>query len=76
MTAWVVVVSGKRPFGAGRRDSTAHLGGTAATPMADRVLLGHPDILIIGVGGGAKVPAREAAEVVRDLNPAGFPFSM
>jgi len=49
----------------------AHLGGTAATLSGeDRVLLGRPDILIIGVGGGAKVyNGKEAAEVVRDLNP-------
>ena len=49
----------------------AHLGGTAA-PLSgeDRVLLGRPDVLIIGVGGGAKVyNGEEAAEVVRQLNP-------
>ena len=49
----------------------AHLGGTAAqlTPE-DRVLLGKPDVLIIGVGGGAKVyTGAEAAAVVRELNP-------
>ena len=49
----------------------AHLGGTAAslTP-SDRVLLGRPDVLIIGVGGGAKVyDGSEAAEVVRELRP-------
>ena len=49
----------------------AHLGGTAA-PLSgeDRVLLGRPDVLIIGVGGGAKVyDGEEAAEVVRQLNP-------
>ena len=51
--------------------SFAHLGGTAA-PLSgeDRVLLGRPDVLIIGVGGGAKVyNGEEAAEVVRQLNP-------
>ena len=49
----------------------AHLGGTAA-PLSgeDRVLLGRPDVLIIGVGGGGKVyDGEEAAEVVRQLNP-------
>ncbi|QNI60081.1 beta-lactamase superfamily domain protein [Synechococcus sp. BIOS-U3-1] len=49
----------------------AHLGGTAA-PLSgeDRVLLGRPDVLIIGVGGGGKVySGEEAAEVVRQLNP-------
>ena len=49
----------------------AHLGGTAAalTPE-DRVLLGKPDVLIIGVGGGAKVyDGAEAAAVVRELAP-------
>ena len=51
--------------------SFAHLGGTAA-PLSgeDRVLLGRPDVLIIGVGGGGKVyDGEEAAEVVRQLNP-------
>jgi len=51
--------------------SFAHLGGTAA-PLSgeDKVLLGRPDVLIIGVGGGAKVyNGEEAAEVVRQLNP-------
>ncbi|MCT0224220.1 MBL fold metallo-hydrolase [Synechococcus sp. CS-1328] len=49
----------------------AHLGGTAATlAPADRVLLGTPDVLIIGVGGGAKVyTGAEAAAVVRELKP-------
>ncbi|CAK6689384.1 MULTISPECIES: MBL fold metallo-hydrolase [unclassified Synechococcus] len=49
----------------------AHLGGTAARlAPADRVLLGTPDVLIIGVGGGAKVyTGAEAAEVVRELKP-------
>jgi L-ascorbate metabolism protein UlaG (beta-lactamase superfamily) len=49
----------------------AHLGGTAAslTP-SDKVMLGRPDVLIIGVGGGAKVyTGAEAAEVVRELKP-------
>jgi len=49
----------------------AHLGGTAANlSPSDRVLLGRPDVLIIGVGGGAKVyDGSEAAEVVRELKP-------
>jgi L-ascorbate metabolism protein UlaG (beta-lactamase superfamily) len=49
----------------------AHLGGTAARlSPADRVLLGRPDVLIIGVGGGAKIyNGAEAAEVVRELRP-------
>lgn len=49
----------------------AHLGGTAATlKPEDRVLLGRPDVLIIGVGDGAKVySGEEAGAVVRDLQP-------
>ena len=49
----------------------AHLGGTAGRlSAADRVLLGRPDVLIVGVGGGAKVYSGvEAAEVVRELQP-------
>ncbi len=49
----------------------AHLGGTAAEILpADRVLLGRPDVLIIGVGGGAKVyDGAEAAAVVKGLAP-------
>ena len=49
----------------------AHLGGTAGSiSPADRVLLGRPDVLVIGVGGGAKVyTGAEAATVVRELNP-------
>ncbi|MFZ0408341.1 MAG: MBL fold metallo-hydrolase [Cyanobium sp.] len=49
----------------------AHLGGTTASlKPEDRVLLGRPDVLIIGVGGGAKVyTGQEAAAVVRDLQP-------
>jgi L-ascorbate metabolism protein UlaG (beta-lactamase superfamily) len=51
--------------------SFAHLGGTAATLSGeDKVLLGRPDVLIIGVGGGGKVyNGEEAAKVVRELNP-------
>ena len=47
----------------------AHLGGTAGPVAADdAVLLGRPDVLIIGVGGGAKVyDGKEAAAVVRQL---------
>ena len=49
----------------------AHLGGTAASlSAADRVLLGRPDVLILGVGGGAKVyNGAEAAAVVTALRP-------
>ena len=49
----------------------AHLGGTSAPLNAeDQVLLGKPDVLIIGVGGGAKVyDGQEAAAVVRQLAP-------
>ncbi|MEB3244092.1 MAG: MBL fold metallo-hydrolase [Cyanobacteriota bacterium] len=49
----------------------AHLGGTAGSiSPADKVLLGRPDVLVIGVGGGAKVyTGSEAAAVVRELNP-------
>ena len=47
----------------------AHLGGTAgAIAPEDRVLLGRPDVLIIGVGGGAKVyngPEAAAVEIGR-----------
>ena len=49
----------------------AHLGGSAA-PLSgeDKVLLGRPDVLIIGVGGGAKVyNGNEAAQTVQELNP-------
>lgn len=51
--------------------SFAHLGGTAAQlSPEDKVLLGKPDVLIIGVGGGAKVyDGAEAAAVVRELAP-------
>jgi L-ascorbate metabolism protein UlaG (beta-lactamase superfamily) len=51
--------------------SFAHLGGTAAQlSPSDKVLLGRPDVLILGVGGGAKVyDGREAAEIVRELRP-------
>ncbi len=49
----------------------AHLGGSAA-PLSgeDKILLGRPDVLIIAVGGGAKVyNGLEAAQVVRQLRP-------
>ncbi len=49
----------------------AHLGGSAV-PLTgeDKVLLGRPDVLVIAVGGGAKVfNGLEAASVVKDLNP-------
>jgi L-ascorbate metabolism protein UlaG (beta-lactamase superfamily) len=47
------------------------MGGTAGplTP-SDKVMLSRPDVLILGVGGGAKVfDGAEAAEVVRELRP-------
>ena len=49
----------------------AHLGSTAGPLSAsDQVLLGRPDVLIIGVGGGPKVySGQEAAEIVRQLQP-------
>jgi len=49
----------------------AHLGATAGPISgADRVLLGRPDVLIIGVGGGSKIyDGQEAAAVVKQLNP-------
>ena len=49
----------------------AHLGATAG-PLSgeDKVLLGRPDVLIIGVGGGSKIyDGAEAAAVVEALNP-------
>ncbi|MCP9849983.1 MBL fold metallo-hydrolase [Cyanobium sp. Morenito 9A2] len=49
----------------------AHVGGTASELRPeDKVLLGRPDLLIIGVGGGAKVyDGAEAAAVVKELQP-------
>ena len=49
----------------------AHVGATAgAITGADRVLLGNPDVLILGVGGGSKIyNAEEAAALVKQLNP-------
>ncbi len=49
----------------------AHLGsGVAPLTGEDKVLLGKPDVLIIGVGGGAKVyNGNEAAKVVNELKP-------
>ncbi len=51
--------------------SIAHLGGSAAPLSGEtKVMLGRPDILIIGVGGGAKVyNGMEAAAIVKELNP-------
>jgi len=49
----------------------AHLGG-AASPLKgeEKVLIGRPDVLIIAVGGGAKVfNGLEAAQVVSELKP-------
>jgi len=49
----------------------AHLGGAAGELTTEnKILIGRPDVLIIGVGGGAKVyDGIEAAKIVRDLNP-------
>ncbi len=49
----------------------AHLGGGAGPlSIENQVLLGRPDVLIIAVGGGAKVyNGLEAAQIVRELNP-------
>ncbi len=49
----------------------AHLGGTVAPLTGEgKVLLGRPDVLIIGIGGGAKVyNGKEAAKIVEALNP-------
>ncbi len=49
----------------------AHLGGIAG-PLnpQDKLRLGRPDVLFIGVGGGAKVfTAKQAAKIVDELNP-------
>ncbi len=50
----------------------AHLGGTAAPLTGEnKVLLGQPDVLIIGIGGGGKVyDANEAAAITRSLQPS------
>ncbi len=49
----------------------AHLGGSAAPLTGEiKVLFGQPDVLIIGVGGGAKVyNGIEAAQIVKALQP-------
>ena len=49
----------------------AHLGGIAGSlDPQDKLLLGRPDVLFIGVGGGAKVfTAQKAAKIVDELNP-------
>ncbi len=49
----------------------AHLAGIAGTlDFQDKLNLGRPDVLFIGVGGGAKVySGKEAAEVIEHLNP-------
>ena len=49
----------------------AHVGATAGPITgADKVLLGNPDVLIIGVGGGSKIyDGNEAADLVKQLNP-------
>ncbi len=48
-----------------------HLGGSASPlKIEDKLLIGRPDVLVIAVGGGAKVyNGKEAAEVVKLLNP-------
>ena len=49
----------------------AHLGG-GASPLSveDKLLMGRPDVLIIAVGGGEKIyNGKEAAAIVKDLNP-------
>lgn len=49
----------------------AHLGG-AVTPIQveQQILIGRPDVLLIPVGGGAKIyTPEEAAQAVRALNP-------
>ena len=49
----------------------AHLGGIAGSlDPQDKLLLGRPDVLFIGVGGGAKVfTAKKASKIVNELNP-------
>ena len=49
----------------------AHVRATAGPITgADKVLLGNPDVLIIGVGGGSKIyDGDEAADLVKQLNP-------
>jgi L-ascorbate metabolism protein UlaG (beta-lactamase superfamily) len=49
----------------------AHVGATAGPISgADQVLLGRPDVLILGVGGGSKIfDGDEAAALVNQLNP-------
>ncbi len=48
-----------------------HLGGSVSPiKFQQKLLIGRPDVLVIAVGGGAKVyNAREAAAVVKYLNP-------
>ena len=49
----------------------AHLGGSASSlSIEDKLLIGRPDVLIIAVGGGAKIyNGQEAARVVNELQP-------
>ena len=49
----------------------AHLGGSAGpVRIEEKLFIGQPDVLFIAVGGGSKVyNAREAASIVKDLNP-------
>ncbi len=51
--------------------SFAHLGSTAGKLNGEgQVLLGRPDVLVIGVGGGAKVyNGEEAAAIIKRINP-------
>ena len=48
-----------------------HMGGVAAPlKIEEKLLIGRPDVLILAVGGGAKVyNAKEAAQLVNELNP-------
>ena len=63
--------SDKPPSGAGAKGHLCPPGGHGRQlSPEDRVLLGNPDVLIVGVGGGAKVyDGVEAAAVVRELAP-------
>jgi len=49
----------------------AHLGGAAAPlPIEYRLLIGQPDVLLLAVGGGAKVyDGQEAVAIVDILKP-------
>ena len=49
----------------------AHLGGIAGPLTSqDKLYLGRPDVLFIGVGGGSKVyNSKEAVSIIEQLNP-------